>query len=291
MATNVTALGSYIRMRPLKPSELPAHPTLASLQTTGGPPELTTFLATILEEAHNFITGYLPTNFKVKGRNRPSPPSTASVELLEHEISAHDLPEDGRTMGASEVWFARESIHENKAERGTASWEEFDQGLRADHSQHEKDYTPDVLDAHKVVDWKDELAAIGREVEGWKEVDCVLMEMMHNIPFPLNNRSFPVVVISAKKEQEFIDVQIPVDMSKIKESKYTNDSKVTTGMYCSIERGELIENGKKVRWQMGTASDAKGNLPMWMQKLGTPPAVVKDVGLFMDWCAKQRGGK
>ena len=34
---------------------------------------------------------------------------------------------------------------------------------------------------------------------------------------------------------------------------------------------------------MCTASNAKGNLPEWVQKLAVPGAVKKDVGLFMDW--------
>ena len=62
-------------------------------------------------------------------------------------------------------------------------------------------------------------------------------------------------------------------------------------MYCSIERGELVEDGTRIQWQMATASDAKGSLPMWAQKMGIPGAVVKDVGLFIDWCAKRRHSK
>ena len=42
---------------------------------------------------------------------------------------------------------------------------------------------------------------------------------------------------------------------------------------------------------MATASDAKGYLPMWTQKLGVPGAVVKDVGLFMKWTADNRASK
>ncbi|CAK3982249.1 Hypothetical predicted protein [Lecanosticta acicola] len=295
MSTDATsappALGSYIRMRPLKPAELPAHPTLAPLQEPKTAPSLKAFISTVLNEGNDFVTDYLPKAFKVKARNRAAPPSTAPVELLEHEISAHDLPEDGRTMGASETWFARESIHENAAQRGTASWEEFDSGLRADHSQHEMDYTPDVLDAHIVCDWKAELEQLGGAVDGWNDVDFVLMEMMHKIPWPLNNRAFPVVVLTAKRAQEFIVVQVPVAVGRVKEARYAKESKVVTGTYCSIERCEAIEGGTKVKWQMATASNAKGNLPMSLQKLGTPPAIVKDVGLFMDWCEKRRGEK
>lgn len=42
---------------------------------------------------------------------------------------------------------------------------------------------------------------------------------------------------------------------------------------------------------MATASDAKGYLPMWAQKLGVPGAVVNDVGLFMKWTAENRASK
>ncbi len=43
-----------------------------------------------------------------------------------------------------------------------------------------------------------------------------------------------------------------------------------------------------IEWIMATASDAKGWLPMWTQKLGVPSAVVKDVGLFIKWVAQHR---
>ncbi len=43
-----------------------------------------------------------------------------------------------------------------------------------------------------------------------------------------------------------------------------------------------------IEWTMATASDAKGWLPMWVQKLGIPGAIVKDVGLVITWVTKQR---
>ena len=39
---------------------------------------------------------------------------------------------------------------------------------------------------------------------------------------------------------------------------------------------------------MATASDANGWLPMWVQKLGIPGAIVKDVGYFMKWILDER---
>ena len=45
---------------------------------------------------------------------------------------------------------------------------------------------------------------------------------------------------------------------------------------------------RNIEWVMATASDAKGWLPVWAQKMGVPSAVVKDVGLFIGWVRKQR---
>lgn len=45
---------------------------------------------------------------------------------------------------------------------------------------------------------------------------------------------------------------------------------------------------QNIEWTMATASDAKGWLPMWAQKLGVPSAIVKDVGYFIRWAHKKR---
>ena len=282
-------LGRLVRMRALKIEELPAHPDLASQQSSA--PDLQSFVSEALAEAETFVTHYWRNKFQVKDANKQSPPSTAPVKLFSHDVKGPYLPKEVEDGGAGvEHWFARESIHQNEAKDGTASWQEFDHGLRVDHSQHEKDYTPDVFDAHEVMNWDTQLQSSQRSLAGWEDVHVSIMEMAHHIPAPLNNRVFPVLVITAHKKKELIVVQIPVATKGLPNARYHNVPKVTGGMYCSIERGELIEDEAKVRWQMATASDAKGALPMWAQKMGVPGAVVKDVGLFIDWCAKRRKG-
>jgi len=230
----------------------------------------------------------------VKSDAKESTPSKAPVELLVHEIKKGDIPKEARPGGdvdTVEAWFARTSIHENAAKDGTASWEEFDSGLRADHSQHEMDYTPGVRDAHRVLDWSSALAELQGKIGAWEDVGMYIVEMVHKIPSPLNDRAFPELVITAKKNEEFLVVQIPVDTNGLQNAKYNGQPKVQTAMYCSVEHGQVIEDGTKVKWRMATASDAKGILPMWAQKMGVPGAVVKDVGLFIDWCAKRRTAK
>lgn len=317
-SSNQPRLGKLLRLRHLKPSEIPAHPELGPQQNTGKTPDLHNFVSEALNEAESFMTAYLPLKFNVKSANKSAPPSAASVELLQHDVQGAEIPTHAPTTPAgrtAEAWFARTSIHENAAQDGTASWEEFDEGLRKDHSQHEMEYTPDVQDAHPVLSWDEQLAGgdlqrtesnvagetseIGnaRRVGEWEDVGMALMEMVHHIPPPLNDRVFPVLVITAKhtSNQKFLVIQIPVDTTGMPRAKYSVGSQsgkyYTTGMYVSIERGELSEGGQKVKWQMATASDAKGVLPMWAQKMGVPGAVVKDVGLFIGWTAKRRVGQ
>jgi hypothetical protein len=139
---------------------------------------------------------------------------------------------------------------------------------------------------------------------------CLVYEMSHHIPFPLFNRTFCTLVISAIDSAKtgtdsFILVQVPVNLTSVPTAFYSTGKnrkegstarqkkKVVLGQYVSVERCQILkdegspDNGKVV-WDMATASDAKGWLPMAMQKLGVPGAVLKDVGFFMKWTAARR---
>lgn len=290
-----SGLGSLVRMTALQPSQLPLHPDLANLQQSGDRPRLSSFIEQILDEAETFMTSYLPANFTEKSASKTSAPAKAPVKLLAHEL---------RAAGIAETWFARESLHENARAAGPADWDEFEFGLLDDHSQHEWDYTPDVFDAYRVLEWTGEGESGSIDVSNWRKVKLAIYEMAHSIPPPLNNRVFSVLVCTARhaSSDRFLVVQIPVLAADVANAKYSNGKykssgatpqqkkDVTIGTYVSIERAELAEDGG-VRWQMGTASDAKGNLPMWAQKMGVPGAVVKDVGLFVEWTQKRRNGQ
>jgi Protein of unknown function (DUF3074) len=59
------------------------------------------------------------------------------------------------------------------------------------------------------------------------------------------------------------------------------------GLYTAVEtctlRKKSAGEGEEIDWIMATASDTKGNLPMWVQKLALPGAVPKDVSYFTKW--------
>ena len=126
-------------------------------------------------------------------------------------------------------------------------------------------------------------------------------EMCHKIPPPLNPRCFPVLVVTATlppaMAKSFIAVTVPVDIHDLPTAFYSNRRNTTEGsdamqkkapvlgVYSAIETVKKLPDGK-VDWIMATASDAKGALPMFIQKTSIPGAVAKDVGFFMNWVDK-----
>ncbi|KAF6227348.1 hypothetical protein HO133_008792 [Letharia lupina] len=308
-------LGNLVRLLPLHINELPAHPALESLviphsehtrSAESSPsqagkvdsserPNLISFMEEVLDQATIFVDDTLPATFK-EGNLKKSAPATAKVRLLSRNISEAEIQaipwinssiprnwSNGRKP--AEAWFARRSRHANHSDEGTADLDEFDFGLRHDHSKHEQEYTPDVFDSYKVLDW---------------DLSMSIHEMCHELPAMLSNRVFPVLVVTAKRgKHSFVVVQIPVDISGLTVAMYSNgrnlrkgDSAVkrkkpVLGVYTSIERCQMLPD-QNVEWVMATASDAKGWLPMWAQKMGVPSAVVKDVGLFIGWVKTRR---
>lgn len=128
--------------------------------------------------------------------------------------------------------------------------------------------------------------------------------MAHAIPFPLEPRVFATLVLTARDSpSSFMTVQIPVDLSTIPSAKYSNGSNRTTGStpqekkkpvfgrYVSVERVRRIDadGSSEVQWDMATASDAAGNLPMAVQKIAMGTEIVKDVEYVMNWAANKRG--
>ncbi|MCJ1397088.1 hypothetical protein MMC11_000280 [Xylographa trunciseda] len=320
-------LGNLVRLHPLSLDDLPSHPSLTDLPSTTSSrsststapqkprtrPSLTTFLTALLSEATTFIDHTLPATFAVSSTTKTSPPAIAPVTLLKHTYAASTLstvPWTTSTVAraagppASEAWFARRSRHADAASTGTAAWAEFDGGLRARHSANEQAYTPDVYDAHRVLAWDADTAALHLGATAFHDADLALYEMCHALPFPLRPRVFSVAVATARtrapgQPDGLVIVQVPVDMAALPQARYSAGRNVgaeagvqgkrcVRGRYVSVERARRDVEGQ-VEWVMGTASDAGGWLPMWAQKMGVPGAVVKDVGLFVRWVGGRRG--
>lgn len=152
----------------------------------------------------------------------------------------------------------------------------------------------------------------------YTHVTMRIYEMCHKLPSPAAPRCFPVLVLTASvSNDEFIAVTLPVNISTFPGAFYSNGRNhkeghdhqtrkgVTIGSYVAVERvhkypstrehakdakGQSIgrehsraDSGEEIEWVMATASHAKGNIPMAMQRMGVPGAIAKDVGLFLKW--------
>jgi hypothetical protein len=112
-----------------------------------------TFLHSALDEAQNLISTTIPQTFKVDKKLRSSSPSAAKVLL-----STRTLDQD--------YWVCRQSVHADAAEPGTATWSEFEHGLRENHSENEMDYTPSVASVEHLLEWPTQ-----KEIEGgWTDI-------------------------------------------------------------------------------------------------------------------------
>ncbi|KAL8661826.1 MAG: hypothetical protein Q9202_005252 [Teloschistes flavicans] len=290
------------------------EPTVSGRFDDHGRPLLESFVFGVLDEANIFMNDIMPQRFKPTSQ-KPSPPADAKVDVFKYEIFPQTLEEihwrslylprnPPADLGKSgEAWFARASKHPDKPQKGTASFVEFESGLRDNHSEHEAEYTPSVFDARLVLDWNilQPPAENAPDFHGFKNVSMRIFEMGHKLPPPLSTRVFPVLVITADLDSyypDFIVVQIPVNLEQFPKAFYSNGRNLTEGddslkrkkpilgAYTSIERCKS-KNGH-IEWTMATASDAKGWLPMWAQKMGVPGAIVKDVGLFLKWTEQKR---
>ena len=147
-------------------SYLPPHP---ALDESPSRPQHTSFLTTLLVETTKFLDSTIP-SFTADQKPRPAPPSTANVQLSSSYLPHTSRSEKGK---GKEYWVCRKSRHANKVIAGSASYQEFREGLRTNHSEHEMEYTPTVSSVEKVLEWE----TVGSVEGGWRDVS------MHGI-FP-----------------------------------------------------------------------------------------------------------
>ena len=153
--TMSAAVRNLVTLRGLALEDLPHHPAFDRITPHLQTPGHTTldFVKEVLAEAEVIagdVSGTLrdPENPRsstfVRQGYRASTGSTANPNLLKSTITP------------SEIWYARTSTHVDKAAQGTASWQEFDAGVRANHCEHEGEYDPDVYHVHRVLDYDTE---------------------------------------------------------------------------------------------------------------------------------------
>ncbi|KAJ5577861.1 Serine-threonine protein kinase 19 [Penicillium hispanicum] len=253
----------------------------------------------------------IPSTFTADPKPRSSPPSKSKIKLLRRWRKPAELGDHAKNK--PEFWVCRQSEHVDSNTSGTASWSEFEAGLRHDHAEHEMEYTPSVSSVKRLLQWDEQ--TIGEvDVDG-NRLHNILVEInliTHSFhPSALiSPRSFTSLTISASYElspsKSFITVQIPFcpDASSTPTDLY---QQITSAVprraifanYASVERVMLLpasspqsSEPRRIEWIMATTSDAGGSIPQWVQRNwtlgGVPRAVVADVGLFIGWTMRRR---
>ncbi|KAE8378229.1 hypothetical protein BDV26DRAFT_262006 [Aspergillus bertholletiae] len=280
-------MSSFLHLAPNPFTILPSHPSLDNDQARHSPRG---FQSSTLADADSFLAS-VSTTFHKQRKPRHSPPATAPVHVSSRTI---------RTGQKEEFWVCRNSIHQDVAVDGSASWEEFQSGLKENHTMNEMEYTPSVTGVERLLDWPRE-----REIEGgWREVDMSVNLITHTFhPTTLiSPRSFIVLVICAalpiSRGKGFVTIQIPLSGKLGGSAPNLLRERITAlapqntvfASYASVE--QVVVMSDKVEWTMATTSNAGGAIPQWIQRSwtlgGVPKAIVADVGLFIAWMAQRR---
>ncbi|KAI5466372.1 hypothetical protein BGZ63DRAFT_376061 [Mariannaea sp. PMI_226] len=286
--------GPFVRLWGIHPSQLP--PADAKDE------DLKPLLRSVLNEALPFVDLSPGEASGWKQRSHKTfPHSAAPVQMYERTVTASQLAavvEKHQPLGVSsksvrdETWALRQSVHENAATKGTASWAEFVRCFKEQHADAEKAFTPGVVGTRLHREW----SCAGITVEGadgtiWTDLTLKSEESTHHLPAPLNKRVFPVLQVTAATVSEgrkaFLIVQIAVQPEDDEQKRTTANDSTIKAAYTSIEMVRETSGGE-IEWIMGTASNAKGYLPMWMQRMAVPGQIAKDVDMFMDWVAAER---
>lgn len=87
-----------------------------------------------------------------------------------------------------------------------------------------------------------------------------------------------LTVQPAPEVKQFFVISLP--------SSHEVSPSVTRAEYCSIEVITYIEAESHVEWLMAQTSDAKGNIPRWIQDRSVTASVAADVPSFIEWAKK-----
>lgn len=160
-----------------------------------------------------------------------------------------------------DFWMARVSRHKD------VTFEQFKEGILENHTEKEVQYIP-LLDSFKRLDKSS-------ECPDWESI------LVHyKFPRFFSDREMTVWILAIQPDEnkkQFVVISIPSDRP------VTDHESVTRAYYCSIEVVTYLEDQQCVEWKMAQTSDAKGNIPRWIQDSSVTASVIEDVPHFIAW--------
>lgn len=162
-----------------------------------------------------------------------------------------------------DFWMSRVSRHKD------IDYDTFRKWIFENHTENEVKYIP-LLDSFKLLE---------DPVEGHPGWRSILVH--YKFPKFFDDREMTVWIAAIEPDAEkkqFVVVSLPSDRDI--------SPGVTEAEYCSVEVVTQTDDG--VEWIMAQASDAKGNIPRWIQDRSVTASVVEDVPSFIKWAKEQK---
>ncbi|CAN6646098.1 hypothetical protein TRVA0_021S01640 [Trichomonascus vanleenenianus] len=159
-----------------------------------------------------------------------------------------------------DFWMARYSKHKD------VSFDQFKRGIFDNHTENEVKYIP-LLHSFK------ELKAPESD-PGWRGI-----LVRYKFPRMFSDREMTVWITCVQPDPEveqFVVISLP-------STEEIHDKSVTQAHYCSIEVITYNAEEQCVEWLMAQTSDARGNIPRWIQDRSVTHSVVEDVPSFIEW--------
>lgn len=156
-----------IQLQPHPFTVLPAHPSLPSRPTRPGARQVA---STALQEALELLNSDLPT-WEKDPKARRSSPAYAEIRLS-RKWRKYEQTSESPSKRKPEFWVCRQSEHPDAAVAGSATWTEFEDGLRSEHAEHEMEYTPSVTGVERLLQWTEqEIGELDMNGVTFKDVD------------------------------------------------------------------------------------------------------------------------
>lgn len=156
-----------IQLQPHPFTILPSHPSLPPEPARS---EVKQIANTALQEALELLNSDLP-KWEKDSKTRRSPPANTDIRLL-RTLRKTESTLDTASKQKPEFWVCRQSEHHDATVVGSASWTEFEDGLRSEHAEHEMEYTPSVTGVERLLQWTEqEIGELDINGVTFKDVD------------------------------------------------------------------------------------------------------------------------
>ncbi|KAF2733723.1 hypothetical protein EJ04DRAFT_266794 [Polyplosphaeria fusca] len=307
--THGHVLQTYLTLQPLGANHLPWHEHIKAAQQS--PPPTDQFILQILNEGKSWNeSGWKPTTHKSY-----DPQAGHKIHILQSS-----------KQNGGDAWFARKSVHADEHPhifqefdyvlRTDHSVHEAEYTPEVFHHQHIMSWRAEVAKVEetlKAAGWEKveidlvemyhklpaplkrrrfvELVVSGVYTQADKTDDGDVLSQFVLVQFPIDLSTFPPSFIGPIS---CLDANNRIHGDRIAQGAAAKKDEAATyecvtGVYASVEKVALVRGEGRPSeniWTMSTTSDAKGALPMWLQKRAIPGAIAKDVDFVEKYMKK-----